>query len=645
MLENDALGMTTLKIAKSLNHRWKSFEQHPKTTWGLSILALFLICSLAFLWNLGNTGLVDETEPLFAEAARQMVLTGDWITPYFNGETRFDKPPLVYWLMAAGYQVFGVNEWAVRFPSALAAIVLTAGCFLTLRYFGFFPSNLTADSRQKNRQLWLSAWMGGAIVVFNPETLVWARQGVSDMLLSGCVGTALFCFFWGYTEEGKKTTETAEEFSISKFFLDFSLPNKWYLTFYIFLGLAVLAKGPVGVVLPGLILISFSLYLGNFKSVLRETKPLLGAIIFAIIAAPWYVLVILRNGQNYINSFFGYHNFERFTNVVNGHDAPWYFYFIVVLIGFMPWSIYLPLTFLRSRFWQRSFWCQQPRDHQLGLFAFFWFACIFIFFSISVTKLPSYVLPLMPAASILVALLAGELIQQQTLAINEAKPINNKGILITAGFNIFFLILFGIVCIVSPQFIGSDPAVINLPEIVEKSGLHLRAGFIWILTAALLAWILRHPSQWRWLMGVNLAGFIAFFIFLVNPAIFLLDEVRQLPLRQLSHHISQVEKPQEELWMIGFRKPSVVYYSERSVYFYTVLDFFKGIVEGQPIYHLFDSIQNRPNLSTIMIVSRPKDIKRLGLQSQDYQTLEQKGRYLLIRVEKQTLLDRVLNLP
>ena len=643
-MENDTLGMTTLKIAKSLTQYWKSFEQHPKTTWRFSILGLFLICSIAFLWNLGNTGLVDETEPLFAEAARQMVRTGDWITPYFNGETRFDKPPLVYWLMAIGYQVLGVNEWAVRLPSALAAITLSVGCFLTLRYFGFFPSNLIADSRQKTRQLWLSAWIGGAIATLNPETLIWARQGVSDMLLSGCMGTALFCFFWGYVEEGRNTTKSIKNLSIFQLFLDFSLPNKWYLAFYILLGLAVLTKGPVGLVLPGFILISFVFYLGNFRQILQEIKPIVGGIIFTIIALPWYILVILRNGQTYIDSFFGYHNFERFTNVVNGHAAPWYFYFIVVLIGFMPWSIYLPLAIFRCQFWQRSFWRQQPRDHQLGLFAFFWFACIFIFFSISVTKLPSYVLPLMPAASILVALLSSEFILQQTSSISEIRTDKKRGILITGGFNLFFLVLLGIVCIFSPQFIGSDPAVINLPEVIEQSGLHLRAGIIWIITAVLIAWILRYPSQWHWLIGANLAGFIAFFVFLVNPAIFLIDQVRQLPLKQLSQQISQVEKSQEELWMIGFRKPSVVYYSERPAYFYTVLDFFKGIVEDQPIYHLFDSIQNRPNPSTIMIISRPKDIKRLGLQSQDYQILDQKGRYLFIRVEKQTLLDRVLNL-
>src|SRR5919202_857487 len=114
----------------------KSRERHWALGWWLAILWLLLIGFLAFFWNLGNTGLIDETEPLFAEAARQMTVTGDWITPYFNGITRFDKPPLIYWLMAIAYSTFGVNEFAARLPSALAGLALTSLCFYTLRYFG-----------------------------------------------------------------------------------------------------------------------------------------------------------------------------------------------------------------------------------------------------------------------------------------------------------------------------------------------------------------------------------------------------------------------------------------------------------------------------------------------------------------------------
>ena len=405
-----------------LKRWWASFEQHPWSSWGFSILWLLLIGWLAFLWNLGSTGLVDETEPLFAEAARQMTVTGDWITPYFNGETRFDKPPLIYWLMAICYQLFGVNEWAVRLPSALGAIALMAGCFYSLRYFGFAAPaavGTAAEKRLTQRQLWLSAWIGSAIVALNLQTLIWARQGVSDMLLSACMGTALLCFFWGYAhgegergrqgEQGgqrkqRKQGKQGENFVPSLY----RFPNRWYLAFYVLTALAVLTKGPVGIVLPGLIIVTFLLYGGKFWEVLQEMGVIWGGSIFLVITLPWYVLVIFRNGRTYVESFFGYHNLERFTSVVNEHAAPWYFYFLVVLIGFIPWSIYLPQAIARLGFWRRSFWREQPRCTQLSLFALFWFANIFVFFTISVTKLPSYVLPLIPAAAILVALLWSE---------------------------------------------------------------------------------------------------------------------------------------------------------------------------------------------------------------------------------------------
>src|SRR6476469_9463474 len=116
------------EVIKSLSE----FRNRPIAPKLLSLLWLCAIAWVGFLWNLGNIGLVDETEPLFAEAARQMTVTGDWITPYFNGATRFDKPPLIYWLMALAYRTLGVNEWAVRLPSALCAIGLTCLGFYTL---------------------------------------------------------------------------------------------------------------------------------------------------------------------------------------------------------------------------------------------------------------------------------------------------------------------------------------------------------------------------------------------------------------------------------------------------------------------------------------------------------------------------------
>jgi Dolichyl-phosphate-mannose-protein mannosyltransferase len=129
-----------------------------------------------------------------------MTVTGDWITPYFNEKTRFDKPPLVYWLMAIAYNTLGVNEWAARLPSAVAAIALMGIAFYTLRYFAI-PRPIQPKTNNQN-SLWRSAWIGSAIIALNPITIVWARTGVADMLLSGCMVSALLCFFIGYAQMG-----------------------------------------------------------------------------------------------------------------------------------------------------------------------------------------------------------------------------------------------------------------------------------------------------------------------------------------------------------------------------------------------------------------------------------------------------------
>jgi 4-amino-4-deoxy-L-arabinose transferase-like glycosyltransferase len=375
--------------------RWfNNIGKRPALAVTVSVLWLVLISGVAFFWHLGSLGLIDETEPLFAEASRQMLVTGDWITPFFNGETRFDKPALIYWCQAIAYSIFGVNEWAVRLPSALAALGLISLALYTIQWYLAREDYLEQKVRPTRR--WLTAALGAAIMALNPEMIVWGRAGVSDMLLVGCMDSALLCFFLGYAQPSKSEVKA-----------------RWYLAFYILIAGAILTKGPVGIVLPALIIGIFLLYMGNAKEVLREMRPLTGLLITLCLSLPWYVLVIWRNGENYINSFFGYHNVERFTSVVNRHSAPWYFYFIIVLLGFAPYSVYLPLAMARLKFWQRNYWRSQERSSQLGLFAFFWFITIFGFFTIAVTKLPSYVLPLMPAAAILVALLWSDIIKDK----------------------------------------------------------------------------------------------------------------------------------------------------------------------------------------------------------------------------------------
>ena len=300
---------------KSFTSIWRSQKKHSNIYRLVALTWLLIVGFMAFLWHLGNTGLVDETEPLFAEAARQMTVTGNWITPYFNEATRFDKPPLIYWLMAMGYQLIGVNEWSVRLPSALSAISLMILGFYTLRRFGCL--NQDGQQPQKLQQSWLVAVIGASLMGLNLHTILWARTGVSDMLLSGCMGSALFCFFIGYSTSvnseqssviSNKARSSRQQAIGNRY--QFGLPNLWYVGFYILIALAVLTKGPVGIVLPGLIIFCFLLYVGQLKAVVKEINLFFGTVIFLLITLPWYILVFLENGQTYLDSFFGKHNFH-----------------------------------------------------------------------------------------------------------------------------------------------------------------------------------------------------------------------------------------------------------------------------------------------------------------------------------------------
>ncbi len=571
----------------------------PRQAWILAILWLLFVGWVAFFWHLGSISLIDETEPLFAEAARQMKVTGDWITPFFNGETRFDKPPLIYWLMALAYQFIGVNEWAVRLPSAFAAMSLVGLGFYTIWLFGLHTS--APMVKFERRRYWLSAAIGAALMALNPETIVWARTGVSDMLLAGCMGSALLCWFCGYA------------ISVPK------LKLRWYVAFYILIAAAILTKGPVGIVLPSLIIGSFLFYLGKLREVLQEMHVVLGGLIIGVISVPWFVLVIARNGSAYINSFFGYHNLERFTGVVNHHSAPWYYYFLVVLLGFAPWSVYLPIAIYKIKLLARSHWQKQERIYQLSLFALFWFLGIFGFFTIAVTKLPSYVLPLMPASAILVALPWSEPIPYQP------SWKYRRFFYISRWLNVGLVLLLALALFLAPGLVGVDPAIPNLRQLIQQSGLPITGAIIWAI-AGIGGVVLLLCRQGQWLIKLNLAAFIAFVIFVMMPAAFLIDEARQVPLKELSAIAAATRIPNEELVMIGFKKPSVVFYSQLPVTY--IKETNAGISYVQKL------LNAKSSSFSAMVLAQPKKLVKLETPALNYQQLGEAGAYKLIRVAR-----------
>lgn len=565
----------------------------------LVIICLILISVIALFVNLGNISLIDKTEPMFVEAARQMLLRGDWITPYWNEATRFDKPPLIYWLMAIAMQIFGVNEWSARLPSALSAIALVIILVYTLRYYGINPS----DSGTENQyQLWLTAGVGGVIALLNPAWIAWGRTAVSDMLLASNIGLALLTFFIAYERPGNKSQQY------------------WYYACAVFIALAVLTKGPVGLILPVLVISSFLIYVGQWRPVLKEMPLITGSLIFLAIALPWFILVTLANGQAYIDTFFGHHNVQRFTSVVSEHDGPFFYYIPVIFIALLPWSVYLPGAIAQVKFWQRKYWQRLDRTKHFGLFAFFWLIGIVLFFSIAVTKLPSYLLPAIPASVILISLYLRSMIVSEN-------PLNNRGFLISAGVNIIVLIGLAIAALISPQLVGKDTP--NLKIWLADSHYPLKAMIIWLIASGIVLFCLLQKQRRKWLWLGNFTGFFLFIILIALPVSKLVDKDRQIPIKQLSLMVLQVQQTGEELIAVGFLKPSIVFYSQRPVRFIS------------HAYKVHDNLLGLSNLAnTVLLLTNQKNIQQLNLQPNDYQLLGQQDNYFLLRINRQVLLSK-----
>jgi len=316
-----------------------------------AFIAILAASAFTFFFGLGRLGFLGPDEPRYAEVAREMLASGDYISTRLCGCLWFEKPALLYWMSAAGYHLFGVNEFAARLPSAMAAIVTVALLYFALRYFGLPRVALAAS-------LVLST--SGIFIAY-------ARVAVPDMILTTAMTAALLAALLWTRATGRARVV--------------------YLTLsFGFMGLGTLAKGLVGIVLVIAILVIYLFLTGQLRSV-RWRECLIGFAAFLLVAGTWYVPVTMRHGWSFIDEFFIRHHLQRYTSNEFGHPQPFYFFFLVALAGAAPWVFFLipavgRLRSLRPRI--------EARDSLL-LLAWIWIAVPLVFFSFSVSKLPGYI--------------------------------------------------------------------------------------------------------------------------------------------------------------------------------------------------------------------------------------------------------------
>ncbi len=378
-----------------------------------------LAAAAVFLTLLGAPSLWDEDEPRNAACAREMLERGDYVVPTFNFELRTAKPVLLYWLQIASYRAFGVNEFAARLPSALLAILTSLLVeMIGRRLFG-------------PRAGLLAGLALASCLMFG----VSGRAATPDSTLVFCTTASLALFVVGvdarqpgiFRGEGQAQRIVGGECTLGGGWRDF-LPLRWgwWAGMYAALGLAVLAKGPVGAILPVAGLGLFLLVagrdgqrpveqqtaavsglsrvlrrLGNdarlFLAVAWSMRPVPSLLAFALIAVPWYVWVGLRTDGAWLRTFFGAENLGRFRNPQEGHSGPFFYYAPAVLVGFFPWSIFLPISVWQATRGLRHTNPQRPA----ALLMLCWIGVWIGAFSLAGTKLPSYALPAYPALAVL----------------------------------------------------------------------------------------------------------------------------------------------------------------------------------------------------------------------------------------------------
>ncbi|MBO8217630.1 ArnT family glycosyltransferase [Prochlorococcus marinus] len=496
----------------------------------LITLLIVLVCGIIiFFLGLGSTGLVDETPPLFAATGRAMSESGDWLTPKVNGMFRFDKPPLIYWLMGFFYSLPKNEIWdsfgtiSARLPSALASIFLMLMIGDTLFCWP-----------QKGDRQFLTPIVASLGFALSPFIIIWSRTAVSDALLTGTLGISLL-LFWRRMA---------------------SLGNDPCISAWVFLGFAILTKGPVAFVLALLTITSFLISQKDWKTLLDKINPKKGFLITILISVPWYILELIKEGRPFWDNFFGYHNFQRFTAVVNNHAEPFWFFLYIMVFASLPFTPFL----YHGIFEAFKDFLKSSKDicnfsETLNTYSLCWLASVLIFFSISATKLPSYWLPAIPAASILIS--------NSFISLKNA----NKNYLYLWTFNI--LILFG----VSTAFFFSniwlssinDPEMPNLGSELISSGIIFKAKLFFssFTLLAIILFSLKSKNIFFYLQILLLIGQS----FLMSPIRKLADSSRQLPLRNISKLILDTREGNETLAMIGIRKPSLHYYSRQIVFY------------------------------------------------------------------------------
>ena len=372
----------------------------------------------SWLLSLGTRPLSKTDEGRYAEISREMVLNGDWITPRLNDLKYFEKPPLQYWATAVAFKTFGFHEWAARLWTGLCGLfsILTTG-WAAYRLYG-------------RRIGWISAGILGTSLSFYMMGHVNALDMGFTGMLTGALATVI----------GARTSRQHA--------------SRWMLACWAFLALAVLSKGLAGLVLPGGVLVIYTL-LSRDWAMFKAAQWIKGPLVFLLISAPWFIAVSIKNPE-FAEFFFIHEHLDRFTTDEHKRTGPIWYFLPQLLLGLFPWTGLFFLSFWKTRSSTNEI-VPSHEGFKPTLLLIVWAAFIFAFFSISKSKLPSYIVPIFPAIAILCAITLDRLTTKQSR---------------------YLFIVSGLICLLGSLVIAFFILHNNIPTATQP--------FAWIIAAGAL---------------------------------------------------------------------------------------------------------------------------------------------------------------
>lgn len=330
-----------------------------------ALVALLAVLFVIWFGTLEYRKLIKTDEGRYAEISREMAATGDWVTPRLNGIKYFEKPPMQYWATALAFKAFGLDEWTARFWTGLTG------------FLGILLIYFTARRLSGLRIALLSA----AVLA---SSLYWVLLGHINSLDMG-LAFFLLAAVCAFLVAQQKESDTART-------------RRWMLVVWAAMAGAMLSKGLVGIVLPGATLFLYCLATGQWGR-LKHLNWLWGPVVFFAIAAPWFVLVSLRNPE-FPAFFFIHEHFARFATTVHHRMGAFWYFIPLLLLGMLPWTTFLPGALWRPF---KDWWADRRNPaFRPDLLAAIWSVFVFVFFSASSSKLPSYILPIFPALALLI---------------------------------------------------------------------------------------------------------------------------------------------------------------------------------------------------------------------------------------------------